>query len=456
MFTPSSMARTQRGGTSSHVFGATPRDSMDGTFDLSPSADVSSKHTFKSYRLVGEYEKPWINNKAMKSTRWNDLIVGILILLGLAGAGVIGFFTAWPYRQGDLCLIYEDDFSTLDTNVWTREVQVDGFGNGAFDWTTADERNSYVDAEGLHIVPTLTNETTSITNDEMYANYTLNLTNKKGGDGSCTSNRNSSCFLRSNPREGIMIPPVRSARLSTKGRKSIRYGQVEVIAKLPKGDWLWPAIWMMPEKSVYGDWPRSGEIDIMESRGNNREYSEGGRNVYYGTTHWGPTPATDAYWRTTGAKQIRRGEYSDGFHTYGMQWTEKYIYFYVDSRVKQILFLGYKGSKPLYEFGQFAKMSENETLLDNPWVDSTSSTGNAPFDQSFYLILNVAVGGTNGWFLDQVGNKPWINDATNAQWTFWNAANEWLPTWAEGAERGMTVKSVKMWQQGKCGRAEEL
>lgn len=84
-----------------------------------------------------------------------------------------------------------------------------------------------------------------------------------------------------------MIPPVRSARLTTKGNKGIRYGRVEVVAKLPKGDWIWPAIWMMPEESVYGEWPRSGEIDIMESRGNGRDYDEGGRNLYYGTVHWG-------------------------------------------------------------------------------------------------------------------------------------------------------------------------
>ena len=82
-----------------------------------------------------------------------------------------------------------------------------------------------------------------------------------------------------------------------------------------------------------------------------------------------------------------------------MQWTENYIYFYIDSRVKQILFLGYKEKEPLYEFGKFEEMAENKTLLANPWAQSTSTTGNAPFDQNFYLILNVAVGGTNGWFL---------------------------------------------------------
>lgn len=182
-----------------------------------------------------------------------------------------------------LCLVYEDNFKTLDTDIWTREVQLDGFGTGAFDWTTTDSKNSYVDEEGLHIVPTLTNETTSITNDQLYANHTLDLLK----DGSCTSKGNSSCRITSDPKKGDMIPPIRSARLSTKGKKGIRYGQVEVVAKLPKGDWIWPAIWMMPEDSVYGEWPRSGEIDIMESRGNDRHYKDGGLNYYYSTLHWG-------------------------------------------------------------------------------------------------------------------------------------------------------------------------
>lgn len=82
-----------------------------------------------------------------------------------------------------------------------------------------------------------------------------------------------------------------------------------------------------------------------------------------------------------------------------MQWTDKYIYFYIDSRVHQILFIGYKKDMPLYDLGKFSSMSENQTLLANPWATSNSTTGNAPFDQEFYLLLNVAVGGTNGWFL---------------------------------------------------------
>ena len=54
------------------------------------------------------------------------------------------------------------------------------------------------------------------------------------------------------------------------------------------------------------------------------------------------------------------------------------------------------------------------------------------------------------FYRDGVDDKPWIDDATNAAWDFWSAADKWLPTWGEGNERGMTVKNVKMWQQGKC------
>lgn len=82
-----------------------------------------------------------------------------------------------------------------------------------------------------------------------------------------------------------------------------------------------------------------------------------------------------------------------------MQWTPSYIYFYIDSRVHQILFIGFEKDRPLYDVGRFAQMAENQTLLANPWALSKSTTGNAPFDQKFYLILSVAVGSRNGWFL---------------------------------------------------------
>jgi beta-glucanase (GH16 family) len=77
--------------------------------------------------------------------------------------------------------------------------------------------------------------------------YVLNLTR----DGTCTSkdqrlsdlSQISRCAIRSNATTGQIINPVRSARLTTAGKKTIKYGRVEVVAKLPRGDWLWPAIW---------------------------------------------------------------------------------------------------------------------------------------------------------------------------------------------------------------------
>ena len=53
-----------------------------------------------------------------------------------------------------------------------------------------------------------------------------------------------------------------SARISTQKSYSIKYGRVEVVAKIPQGDWLWPAIWMLPVNNTYGPWPLSGEIDV--------------------------------------------------------------------------------------------------------------------------------------------------------------------------------------------------
>ena len=113
---------------------------------------------------------------------------------------------------------------------------------GTFDWTTDDPTNSWVDYEGLHITPTLTVNTTNITMAQIYDGYTLNLTT----DGTCTSSDPfGSCSIYSNRTAGTIINPVRSARLTTKGKKTIKYGRVEVVARMPKGDWLWPAIWYM-------------------------------------------------------------------------------------------------------------------------------------------------------------------------------------------------------------------
>jgi hypothetical protein len=123
------------------------------------------------------------------------------------------------------------------------------------------------------------------------------------------------------------------------------------------------------------------------------------------------------------------------------QWSEKYIFTYINTRLLQVMYTHF--DQPFFTYGNFPLADANGTRLDDPWKHTKSNA--APFDQDFYLVLNVAVGSTNGWFEDGKSRKPWIDRSPRAKLDFWEARNEWLPTWKEGG--AMKVKSVKMWQQ---------
>jgi beta-glucanase (GH16 family) len=132
--------------------------------------------------------------------------------------------------------------------------------NGEFEMATALSDNLFLRNGQLYIKPTLTSN--ALSDPQQIFNggkYTL--------QGCTTSKTNASaCSASSSNTNGATIPPVMSARLSTKGSYSIRFGKVEVVAKLPRGDWLWPAIWMAPLDSAYGPWPLSGEIDVRPAQ----------------------------------------------------------------------------------------------------------------------------------------------------------------------------------------------
>jgi len=137
------------------------------------------------------------------------------------------------------CLMLNDNFTIFNESVWSREVNTGGFGYGSFDWTTDDPQNSFVAKDGLHITPTLTLDSTNITAQELVNGYLLNTT----ADGTCTSPVVGSCVRLSNSTNGTIINPVRSARLTTAGKVAIKYGKVEIVAKMPAGDWLLPMLW---------------------------------------------------------------------------------------------------------------------------------------------------------------------------------------------------------------------
>lgn len=148
-----------------------------------------------------------------------------------------------------------------------------------------------------------------------------------------------------------------SGRVRTKRRGDWKYGKVEVRAKLPRGQGLWPAIWMLPTDERYGGWAASGEIDIMEFKG-----QEPGQ--YWGTLHygggWPNNKHTGEIYRLPAGQSL-----CEDFHTYGMEWREGEIRWLIDGKVWQ---------------------------TQTKW-DSSNGEFPAPFDQRFHLILNLAVGG---------------------------------------------------------------
>ncbi|WPG97900.1 Beta-1,3-glucan-binding protein [Acrodontium crateriforme] len=411
-------------------YGSMPASAMASSTGLQ---SMPPQRFFHSRRIrKGEAERPWLDKKDPKE-KWVTIIPLIGIFLGLALSGFLVYEGLQTVTNHVYCPVLNEDFSSggLDSKVWTKEVEVGGFGNGQFEETTNTDENAFIKDGMLVIKPTLQDESL-ITKDNV-----INLLK----DGSCSVTDWSSCVAVTNTTNGTIVNPVKSARLNTKAGATIKYGRVEVVAKLPAGDWLWPAIWMLPVNNTYGPWPASGEIDIVESRGNNYTYPQGGNNIASSTLHWGPDADNDGWYQNNVKRQALHTTYSADFHTYGLEWSEKYLFTYIDTRLLQVTYVNF--NKPFWQKGSFPVSDSNGTRLVDPW--SQTGRDSTPFDQDFYLILNVAVGGTNGWFQDGVEGKPWVDASATAKRDFWNARGQWLPTWEKNGQ--MSIKSVKMWQQ---------
>ena len=153
-----------------------------------------------------------------------------------------------------------------------------------------------------------------------------------------------------------------SGRISTQNKQTFTYGRFECRAKVPKGQGYLPAFWLMAnDENVYGQWPRCGEIDCMEVMGQET-------NKAYGTIHYGNPHSESQGTYYTGADEK---DFSDAFHTFTCDWEPGKITWYVDG----------------------VKYHE-----ESDWYSTTVGQGTltypAPFDQPFYIILNLAVGGS--------------------------------------------------------------
>ncbi|KAF9524937.1 concanavalin A-like lectin/glucanase domain-containing protein [Crepidotus variabilis] len=429
-------------------------------------------------KLANE-DKPWLSQRAQqRGARSSYAITLVCILVGLLGAAAIVLF-GWNevhlIDEKHLCSVLDEQFSGggLDEDVWNYEVQLGGFGNGEFQMTTKDSDNVAVMNNQLYITPTLT----SLKVDNVLDGGSFDF----GTD--CTTDNSTACSVSSDAAKGVVINPVMSGRIHTKGKKSMRYGKVEVRAKLPRGDWLWPAIWMLPEREdVYGIWPASGELDIVESRGNDpATYAFQGNDFVRATLNYGPMAGV--YNMLFGWWQKRRGVKGDGgwgggWHTWTVEWDERVLRVYVDKRSQRMLEVdlgpkdlwGKGKKKTMWELGGFPRIARNgsaEVVVENPYKPrtledgTTAGTAMAPFDQKFYVLIDLAVGGTSGWFPDGVGGKMWYDGSLTAMRDFAKAQDEdanvqdggdgrgWYKSWPEGRDdRSLRVDYIKMWE--KC------
>eukprot|EP00947_MAST-08B_sp_MAST-8B-sp1_P006234 g6234.t1 len=430
---------------------------------------------------------------------------------------------AAPLRATSTDPSWSDEFASFNSTKWQAASWLGGW-NGEFSWYTGT-RNLDVENGTLFIQPDLTanfrpeGSAQPIgwpavlgcgRNDPLTAradacpNKTETPTTELGKHGlpACTvgfdpskcANTAGACI---NTTVGLLrkkkecttysvLPPATSGSIRT--ARSFRFGRLEVRARLPRGDWLWPAIWLLPENSKFGGWPTSGEIDIMESRGNapNACGPGQGRRSFGSTLHFGPGFGHNAFLHThteytlqeqkQQKEQKEQPDLSDDFHTYGLEWGEKGLYTYIDDREKGLVLAVDFTEESFWERGQKWEMVcfrreggkctswqprwpawHNGTggVDHNPWAGE-NGTNATPFDQTFFLQMNVAVGGTGKFFPNLLcKGKPWSNEDANPRAQFLEAFDKWWPSWGgdlahveRGASRhaALAVESVRYWE----------
>jgi beta-glucanase (GH16 family) len=260
--------------------------------------------------------------------RWFRAIGSLVLLLACAGGAAAIFMAAAgtgaigaPAQSADAnwVLTWSDEFddadgSAPDPKKWTAETGGGGWGNNELEYYTARRMNSRVE-KGNVVIEALQEKFT-------------------GPDG--------------------VTREYTSARLKTQNLFTQKYGKFEARIRIPKGQGMWPAFWMLGDDFPTAGWPACGEIDIMENVGSEPA-------TIHGTIH-GPGYSGD---KSLGAPYaLPSGNVADDFHLFAVEWEPKEIRFYVDGQPY-----------------------ETRTPADLPararWV----------FDHPFFLILNVAVGG---------------------------------------------------------------
>jgi len=215
---------------------------------------------------------------------------------------------------------------------------------------------------------------------ELSSDYTFEIGTGSNGWG----NNESQYYREENTRlqEGYLVIEAKkqnfqgqeytSSRIITEGKKEFRYGRFDIRAKMPYGQGIWPAIWMLGSNFRNVGWPQCGEIDIMEMIG-----GQGRENTVHGTVHW---QSDDGYSNFGHSKTLQGETLADKFHVFSIIWNEDKIEWLIDNQ----------------SYGQIDIRPEH---LDE-------------FREEFFFIFNVAVGGNWPQYPDETTEFPqemWID-----------------------------------------------
>ena len=249
------------------------------------------------------------------------VIVACLSCLATGSPGLI-LSNANANRFPQWKLVWSDEFngpsgSAVNLSKWSFDIGGNGWGNNELETYTSRTANAHLEG-GLLVIKALNERFTGP--DGLNRNYT-------------------------------------SARLLTKNKFSQAYGRFEARIKIPYGQGIWPAFWLLGDNIDTAHWPSCGEIDIMENIGKEPSIVHG---TFHGPGYSGGQGVSAAYALPGGQK------FSDNFHTFAVEWEPNVIRFYVDGQ-------------------QYKVRAPADLPAGTTWV----------FDHPFFIILNVAVGG--GW-----------------------------------------------------------
>jgi len=252
-----------------------------------------------------------------------SLIVSPFLLLSLTsrGGGAIAQPPVHPPTSA-FTLVWSDEFSSAngsapDSTKWTYDIGGGGWGNQELEYYTSRPQNVQIQNGNLVITALQENYTGT---DGIARNYT-------------------------------------SARLKTQNLFAQAYGRFEARIKIPRGQGIWPAFWMLGSDITQNGWPKCGEIDIMENIG--RE-----PGIIHGSLH-GPSSVAPTSDRTSTIFLPAGQNYADDFHVYAIEWEPGAVRYYVDSN-------------------NYATFTRVQWPAGGQWV----------FDHPFFILLNLAVGGS--------------------------------------------------------------